>query len=292
MALAHEARKRYLFEKRGDDPTNGQKIRIALSLGPFGASLFPGQEFDGFYPPPYGPKAFSSDGQNCNAFGDDEEGHNKSIDALARFHFERLQIFSRDAEAWSAIDCIAFETVPLAREAKAIRKAVGMLRKESSASGERAISKKPWWISLVCPAGQYPESAWPGGPNLTIRQAAEATLGNASTANPSPDAIGINCTQTELLPALLEGLQVAAKDEGEQSGLWLVLYPNGGDVYDPVSRTWRVNEAIGSSENTWARALGKIVDSVRNQGVWKGVIVGGCCRVGPEEISALSRLVG
>jgi homocysteine S-methyltransferase len=284
VKLADEARKRFIQEQEG---INSGDVRIALSLGPYGASLIPAQEFDGFYPPPYGPKAFSNEGDNCNAF-DDTVAVENSINALARFHLERLRVFAQSPEAWSKIDCIALETVPLAREVRAIRKAFGILQKER---GDDPCMK-PWWISLVFPYGRYPETQLPGGQNLNVRQVAEAAFGNESPSYPPPNGIGLNCMQTDYFLRLLSELQEAVGDlcKKRTTRPWLVMYPNGGDVYDPVSRTWQVRADVGKA-GAWADKLGEIVDEVAKQRTWGGVLVGGCCRTGPEEISALSCLL-
>lgn len=286
VKLADDARNHFANERHD---IGHKDVRIALSLGPYGASLFPAQEFDGFYPPPYGPKAFSEGEENCNAFHDDIATEN-SINALAQFHLERLLVFARNAEAWKSIDCIAFESVPLAREVKAIRKAVGMLQ---NGIADREFSMKPWWISLVFPNGRYPEVEHPQGQNLTVRKVAEAAVGNENTQNnPVPSAIGLNCVQTEFFDELLSELRQAMDDIWKEGARrpWLTLYPNGGDVYDTVSRTWKEKGGIGAKGSAWADKLWEIVGKVRIQGTWGGVLVGGCCRTGPDEISALSRL--
>lgn len=288
VKLADDARDRFVTEQRD---VGHQNVRIALSLGPYGASLFPAQEFDGFYPPPYGPKAFSEGGENCNAF-DDEIAAEISINALAQFHLERLLVFARHAKTWKSIDCIAFESVPLAREVKAIRRAVGMLQKEMT-EADREFSMKPWWISVVFPNGRYPEVDRPEGQNLTVRQVAEAAVGIGNTQNnPVPSAIGLNCVQIEYFPQLLSGLRQAMDDiwEKDTRRPWLALYPNGGDVYDPVSRTWKVKGGTETKGDAWADKLWEIVSEAKVQETWGGVLVGGCCRTGPDEISALSRL--
>lgn len=287
VKLADEARERFAQERK-DVTVND--VRIALSLGPFGASLFPAQEFDGFYPPPYGPKAFSEGGKNCNAFDGDESLANSSIDALALFHLERLQIFANNSDAWNTIDCIAFETVPLAREIRAIRKAVGILQ---ARRGNQSFTMKPWWISLVCPSGKCPETEHAGGPHLSMGQVAEATLGEGMAYGPPPNAIGLNCIQAEFLPELLSGLRTAVDQICEEgaSRPWLVVYPNGGDVYDPVARTWQVKRAAGGKEASWAETLSAIIENVKHHSSWEGIIVGGCCRVGPDEINVISNTI-
>lgn len=285
MQLADEARKRFVDE-RGD--ITHDDIRVALSLGPFGASLFPAQEFDGYYPPPYGPKAFSADGQNWNSFEEDDPKAEVSVDALAQFHLERLHVLARREEIWQLIDCVAFETVPLSREVKAIRKAVGVLQTEIG--GEFLM--KPWWISLVFPSGRFPETDHTGDSNLGIEKVSSMVFSNSSTKYPAPDAIGLNCTQIDFLPGLLDEVQKGVNEVIQGSDghrrAWLVLYPNGGDVYDPVSRTWIVQS---EKKNTWAEALYSIVRDAGSSLTWGGVLVGGCCRVGPEEIGALHNMI-
>ena len=282
VKLADEARKRFIQEQEG---VNSDDVQIALSLGSYGSTLFPAQEYDGFYPPPYGPKVFSDEGENCNAFEDGVAAEN-SVTALAQFHLERLQVFSRSPEAWTTIDCFALETVPLAREVKAIRTAFGLLRKEMSEDH----TMKPWWISLAFPYNRFSETQFPGGQNLSVRQVAEVALCNESPSHPLPSGIGLNCMQTDYLPGLLSRLQEAVDDIFEKGTTrpWLVMYPNGGDVYDPVSRTWKIRAAAGKAD-AWAEELGEIVDDAARRRTWSGVLVGGCCRTGPDEISALSR---
>lgn len=287
VQLADEARKRFVDE-RGDIAHDD--IRVALSLGPFGASLFPGQEFDGYYPPPYGPKAFSAGGPNCNAFEEDDSKSEGSIDALAQFHLERLHVLASRDEVWQLIDCVAFETVPLSREVKAIRKAIGRLQTEIGS----AFLMKPWWISLVCPLGRYPATDRPGGSNLGIEKVSSVVFGNSSTKNPAPDAIALNCTQIELLPGLLNGVQKGVDEvfqPGSNGRPWLVLYPNGGDVYDPASRTWLTPADSNEKKNAWAQTLYSIVRNAGSSPTWGGVLVGGCCRVGPGEIDALNNMI-
>jgi homocysteine S-methyltransferase len=99
--------------------------------------------------------------------------------------------------------------------------------------------------------------------------------------------------QTEFFSILLSGLQEAINDTWEFKGAsrpWLVMYPNGGEIYDPVSRTRQISGGVDKAK-TWAGKLGELVDDVVRQHTWGGVMVGGCCRTGPEEIRALSKLL-
>ena len=59
----------------------------------------PAQEFDGFYPPPYGPKTYSAGGNNTNAFPPEDVDQEKGAeDALCSFHLDRLKLFVDDLE--------------------------------------------------------------------------------------------------------------------------------------------------------------------------------------------------
>ncbi|KAJ3523055.1 hypothetical protein NM688_g8788 [Phlebia brevispora] len=132
VRLAQAAKSRYLIEHPF---VQGENIKIALSLGPFGGTIST-HEFDGIYPPPYGPAAYDpSSHSNTNHF-ESEEDEERATEALKKFHLERLRVFASDRETWDDIDWIAFETVPLRREIRAIRRAMDELRSEGKT--------KPW----------------------------------------------------------------------------------------------------------------------------------------------------
>ncbi|KAK7001336.1 Hcy-binding domain-containing protein [Favolaschia claudopus] len=282
--LADEARIRFQAESAAtntapEKPDSGPKI--ALSLGPFGAGLSPAQEFDGFYPPPFGPRGYTHDNSNCNVFAKDEEGRRKedaAIEALTQFHLERLTIFAEDKAVWDAIDFIAFETVPLLREIYAIRKAMAELEKQS-------VKPKPWWISCVFPNGSFPET------DVPVRSVVEAAVArnpaDLSITLPVPSALGINCTAVEEIPNILAEMEdvVATEFPLPEERSWLVVYPNGGDKYDPISQTW----VVGDTKGFWAERIRDIVAKVQSGSCWPGVVVGGCCRTGPEDISLLGQ---
>lgn len=309
VALAHEARTR--FCKEAETAAVQKDIAIALSLGPFGASLSPAQEFDGFYPPPYGPKGYTPTGDNLNSFGTKDqvdadilkkqvEMETTSIEMLADFHLERLHAFADDPKVWGMIDCVAFETVPLAREVRAIKKAVTRLQIELEKLGGSG-AMKPWWVSLVFPEGRFPETRYPGGPNLPVWDVISAALdreleehGKDTRTTLLPTGLGINCTQICFFPEIIEEMGKIV-DRYWKEGVdkpWLVIYPNGGDVYDPVTQTWRPAEyQVNTTDSTWADGLGKIINDIREQqdSTWGGIVAGGCCRTGPDEIRALAK---
>jgi homocysteine S-methyltransferase len=281
VRLANEARIRFAAE-RGRD--RGE-TRIALSLGPFGASLTPSGEFNGIYPPPYGPGGNSAEGDTNNAF-EDKSDIESSIDALAHFHFDRLAIFVYDRNIWEMLDYVAFETIPLAREVKAIRRAVSWLQKDLAA--QRKGGMKPWWISCTFPDGQFPEVERPGGPRISAREIVQAALGE-QRSDPVPTGIGINCTPVDFLPGLLAqvGEEVAELREKGLPKPFLVIYPGGKDLGSKARR----QGMVGTGRKSWAEELGCIAKILMKGDIWDGFVIGGCCMTGPDDIRELSQKI-
>ena len=269
-------------------------ILIALSLGPFGATLQPTQEFGGFYPPPYGPQEFNERSSNFNSFGESLDARCLAIDALADFHFQRLLVFLSDDDVWDSIDVLAFETVPLRREVVAIRKAIRQLHTTVQKAGK---SPKPWWISCVFPDGESPNESTAGGPKLQIDDLLEATFGGVEAIGvapsfPSPSGFGINCTLVKYIaPLTIKLRKYMQRTKLDNSRLWLILYPNGNDTYDEATRSWR-GRPQACDEMGWAEEVGAIVRKIMQAEesttkVFGGIVVGGCCKTSPKDIAAL-----
>lgn len=84
-------------------------------------------------------------------------------------------------------------------------------------------------------------------------------------------AVGVNCcTPDHALPAVRSA--VAA------SGTPAVVYPNAGETWDPDERRWRGEPGLDAAlASGWADAGARFI--------------GGCCRVGPDDIAAIARLL-
>lgn len=287
VRLANEARAR--FQAQGCNmvghTTNRRSTFVALSLGPFGATLRPTQEFHGCYPPPYGPREFIAGGVNENAF-EYPEDEIQAIDALAHFHFDRLLVFAADHQTWHYINLIAFETVPLRREVKAIRKAMGWLRRKFIDEGRNQVLK-PWWISCVFPKGESPEDTVPnGGGKVQIDQLLDAAYQVESIESIfiKPSAFGINCTGLKYIPSLAAKVSNYFKslETNEAGPFWIVLYPNGNGTYDEAKQTWNASEDDNGVE--WAKELIRVIE---RESIGQRLLVGGCCHTGPKEIFTL-----
>ncbi|KAL5631325.1 hypothetical protein ACGC1H_006997 [Rhizoctonia solani] len=303
IALAARAREEYMNTAPSGTPTP----RIALSLGPFGATLSPAAEFSGIYPPPYGPS------QPVTFFAGKQapEDELKAEDALFEFHLNRISMLASSMETWDTIDIIGFETVPLLREARAIRRALSAL------AANPYIRIPPWWISFNFPDGVLPEQI-SKGINYTAGDALKTCFERYETVPASvPDAFGINCTQVKHLHKCLSLASEALRNLGHELypkdhrvsivdpqrgssklGPALVLYPNGGRVYDPSTMTWfpvaptsSRTEGLSDSD-AWAVDLAEVVcDAVPAGSGWNGLLIGGCCKTEPVHISALRKLL-
>jgi homocysteine S-methyltransferase len=86
-------------------------------------------------------------------------------------------------------------------------------------------------------------------------------------------AVGINCTAPELLPLHIQEARKATDKP-------ILVYPNSGEVYDAEKKHWTAEP----SSVSW--------QDIPKDWVEAGCSgVGGCCRVGPDTIRALRRLL-
>ncbi|KIK94559.1 hypothetical protein PAXRUDRAFT_142580 [Paxillus rubicundulus Ve08.2h10] len=272
VTIAAQARSQFHAENANVQP---HQIRIALSLGTFGSTVVPMQDFGGVFPPPYGPKAYSDTEENTNTFGNDTEGEEKSIQALANFHAERLIAYTEMSDTWDLIDCVAFETIPVAREITAIRRAVTVV---TALLQEKGMRMKPWWITAVFPEGQYPEPRFPEGGRISANEVAALMIQDEAVDGQgrplaTPSGIGVNCTAVKYLQELLDQFkQACGQTIGEGNEWpWLIIKPNG---------------ASGVRDG-WADSMMMLLEKVQGQG-WRGMVVGGCCKAGPDDVGRLA----
>jgi homocysteine S-methyltransferase len=123
--------------------------------------------------------------------------------------------------------------------------------------------KKQVWVSFSCKDGKH------------IRDGTSITKCTKVIAdNPKIFAIGINCTAPEYISGLIKAIKPIINDKR------IIVYPNSGDAYDAKSKTWS-----GLSTPTSFLEMAK-------EWIKLGVdIIGGCCRIGPEEIKSISELI-
>ncbi|KAK8847551.1 hypothetical protein IAR55_005410 [Kwoniella newhampshirensis] len=296
--------------------------RVALSFGPFGSTLSPGQEYGGLYPPPYGPSTSTNafpaiSGPSSPAEIEDMKGteEESAIKALAQFHLDKLRVFALHAESWEKVEWIAFETIPVLHEVRGIRRAMTILNQELDGKYGKGDHKsdvgdtwwiKKFWIVSPFPSGQHPQSQYvvedssTDRPHVTVEQVLSAMVEGDDAV---PNGTGINCTNPSYLPSLTksftstyQSILSSQPSRSLGSNLQFVLYPDGGQVYDTISRTWSTPSASGGPE-TWAREVFDVAKDLEKavtkagEPLWDGVIVGGCCKSSFEEIRALRKLV-
>jgi len=117
----------------------------------------------------------------------------------------------------------------------------------------------PAWLSLTCDG-------------LRTRAGEPVVEAFAMAAEvPELVAVGVNCTD----PADVEPLVALAAQVG---GLPVVVYPNSGETWDAEAHRWSGRSQFHPEQvDRWTRAGARLV--------------GGCCRVGPEDIAALAATV-
>ncbi|GAA5944294.1 hypothetical protein JCM3775_003315 [Rhodotorula graminis] len=294
--------------------SSSRRAQVALSLGPYGSALQPGQEYTGAYPPPFGPAASAApDAQPASsaealaavplpldavrgAGVSDDEAH------LAAWHLQRLVHFSESSAAAGPDDdarvgLVAFETVPSLAEVRAIRRAAHVF---SVLHPDRP--QPPFYISLVFPRAtpqgaaadvRFPDAALAHLESLDAQLAVlvDAVLAPADGLA-QPAGLGFNCTSPLAARGVVRALGAAVAAARPTSltspaGLkpWLVLYPDGGAVYDVRSRTW--SHPAGLTDASWAALVADAVGDALACGEWEGVVAGGCCKAGPGAIRAL-----
>ena len=168
-----------------------------------------------------------------------------SIRALRAFHGPRMELLFG-----AGADVLACETVPAAAEA-------GALVAEAVRLGV------PIWLSLttVLDADGVPR---------TRRGEPAADVYALVAGVDEVIAVGVNCTAPAAIGPTVAAAAVAGKP--------IVAYPNSGEGWDAVTRSW-----TGSPGN-WTAEVPAWVDAGAR-------LVGGCCRVRPAHIAAIAAAV-
>lgn len=162
-------------------------------------------------------------------------------DGLVAFHRARFGVL-----AASGADLLACETIPCLSEARAL------LRLLDDHPGTWA------WISFSCKDGAHLSSG------ESFSEAAVLT-----GTHPQVAAVGVNCTAPRFIPALIHAARAATNTP-------VAVYPNSGEAYDPVTKTWhgeRACDAYAVEARSWFDAGARVI--------------GGCCRTTPAHIRAV-----
>lgn len=160
---------------------------------------------------------------------------------LITFHRKRMKTLL-DAKP----DLLACETVPCLLEAKAY---VELLEEFPTANA---------WISFSAKDDKHINSG------ESIKECAKYLDSKDQVL-----AIGINCTAPAHIKSLINEIKEVTKKP-------IIVYPNGGSVYDSVSKTW--------SEDSTSNSYGKMAATWKDDGA---SIIGGCCQTTPKDIKEI-----
>ncbi len=161
-----------------------------------------------------------------------------SVSRLRAWHRPRLAVL-----ATAGADVLAIETIPCLAEVEALLTEV-------------AGTGTPCWLSLTCASPTTTRAGEPVAEAFAMaRDVAEVI------------AVGVNCLPPDRAgPLVATAAQVVGKP--------VVIYPNSGEDWDAVARSWR-----GTGTRVPGEVAGWVADGAR--------LVGGCCRVTPADIEAL-----
>jgi homocysteine S-methyltransferase len=176
---------------------------------------------------------------------------------LSRSEFKDFHRPRIEALVNAGVDLLACETLPSFTEAEALLALVEEFDVEA-------------WFSFTLRDGGHISDGTP-----------LAEVARLCGAQPRVAAVGVNCVPLDLVSPSLEALRKA-------TDLPLIVYPNSGESYDPVTKTWGA-AATGHSE-PGGKPLAGVAEGY---GIWRELgarAVGGCCRTTPRDIAAVARL--
>ncbi|MEH6651510.1 MAG: homocysteine S-methyltransferase [Motiliproteus sp.] len=162
---------------------------------------------------------------------------------LAAFHAPRLRLLDS-----TSADVLACETIPSLQEERVLHRLLLEI-------------DTPAWLCFSCRDGQHVNDG------STI-EACVALFND----HPKVAAVGVNCTAPQYVNELIRRIKNAAADKA------IVVYPNSGERYDPVDKSWHgtsTPQACGAAAQSWLEAGASII--------------GGCCRMGPDHIRAMKQ---
>lgn len=164
--------------------------------------------------------------------------------AYQDFHRERLALIMA-----AGVDVLALETMPRLDEVQALVELI-----------TTTWTQQPYWVSFSI---KDPQTLCDG---TSLAVAAKWVA-----AQPNVVAVGVNCTTLENIAPALTTLKAAV-------AVPLIVYPNSGDQYDPVTKTWQethLSHQFASFVPQWLAAGARII--------------GGCCRTTPKDIATVAR---
>lgn len=237
-------------EKAGEKKQT-RPLFIIGSIGPYAAYLANGSEYTGAYDPLPPHEDFKT------------------------FHRPRIQ-----ALAEAGVDGFAIETFPRLDEVKAV---LEVLREEA-----RGVA---CWVSVTLKSAPPNENVNEDGDDdicladgTPLTQLCELVRNNEQVLG-----IGVNCVARDVVSGALNALRQGMRGWKEEERKALVVYPNSGELWDGVRKVWMSGgDGDGGKEGKSCEEwLEEWIDVDGARGLKERMIVGGCCRVEPEEIARM-----
>lgn len=181
------------------------------------------------------------------------------IPLLRDFHTRRLMAFA-SAPSYSSIQYLAFETFPDVLEAIVL---LDVLRKEYSGLH---LEAKRIWISFSCVGSAGVRRLLSRMKDLLSKEDTNILWG-----------VGVNCFHLDIAEELIPGMASLL----ESTELFFIVYPDNGQVWDPLTRRF---DGASNTPESWARTLRQWSHMNHNR-----TILGGCCQTTPEHTEALRK---
>lgn len=156
------------------------------------------------------------------------------------FHRQRLQLVDQ-----AGADAFALETMPNAEEVHALTELLADEFPQAEA-----------WVSFSLKDAEHLRDGTSLADIVPLLDASSQVL-----------AIGLNCTAQENVESAIRALKTLTDKP-------VIVYPNSGEKYDPVTKTWASADADASF--------------AANAPIWKDAgahLIGGCCRTTPADIA-------
>ena len=122
---------------------------------------------------------------------------------------------------------------------------------------------KPAWVSFSCRDAGHLADGTP-----------VATAAGHYRDHRNVLALGVNCVPPEIVLPLIAELKLAAP------GKAIVVYPNSGEIYRSEDNSWHGTSTPLQCEQAAAEWIAAGAN-----------LVGGCCRIGPEQIATMSQTI-
>ena len=119
----------------------------------------------------------------------------------------------------------------------------------------------PAWVSFSCRDGKHLNDGTP-----------IQTCARLFSGHPRVKAIGVNCTSPKYINSLIQEIKAVTPEQN------VVVYPNSGETYNADDKCWYGTASpleCGVAARTW-----------RDSGA---IIIGGCCRMGPDHIREIQQ---